>query len=211
MCQELTPMPQCPWHHLHRHSPFRGWDFLPPFEWFWVVEGKVTAGADELRGDCSLPPSHSRSVRHLFADLPNVRLMPNTPDPREFYRLTKIMLVRSLWNESFGLAAAEAICNGIPGLASNRGSLPEIVGEAGFLFDIPARYTPSTREIPSAEEVEPWIETVIRLWDDEMLCCLGGEHAKAHAERWKPDRLAGQYERLYGGIGHQPGAPSIPP
>ena len=72
----------------------------------------------------------------------------------------------SLWNESFGRAAAEAMLNGIPVLASNRGALPETIGDAGFLFDVPARYTPETREVPTAEEVEPWVEAIIRLWDD---------------------------------------------
>ena len=37
--------------------------------------------------------------------------------------------MRSLWNESFRLvAAAEAMLNGIPVLASNRGALTETVG-----------------------------------------------------------------------------------
>ena len=72
----------------------------------------------------------------------------------------------SLWNESFGLIAAEAMINGIPVPASNRGALPEVVGEGGFLFEIPARYTPQTQVVPSASEIEPWVETIIRLWDD---------------------------------------------
>ena len=47
-----------------------------------------------------------------------------------------------------GLVAAEAMLNGIPVLASNRGALPETIGDAGFLIDIPARYTPETRTCP---------------------------------------------------------------
>ncbi len=37
--------------------------------------------------------------------------------------------------EGFGLPAIEAMACGIPVLASNRGSLPEVVGDAGLLFD----------------------------------------------------------------------------
>lgn len=40
----------------------------------------------------------------------------------------------SLW-EGFGLPAVEAMSCGVPVLASDRGSLPEVVGDAGRLFD----------------------------------------------------------------------------
>ena len=100
--------------------------------------------------------------------------MPFTPDPRAFYPTvfsrSKLLLMPSLWNESFGLVAAEAMLNGIPVLASNRGrfrrlwraragsrsgefradgtrSVPATLpgeGTGGFLFDIPVRYTPET-------------------------------------------------------------------
>ena len=97
--------------------------------------------------------------------LMNLRIMPNTPDARQFLAATKLLLMPSLM-ENAALVAMEAMFNGIPVLASNRGGLPETVGDAGFLFDIPARYTPETRDLPTAEEVEPWVETIIRLWDD---------------------------------------------
>ncbi len=65
-----------------------------------------------------------------LARLPNVTARPAMPDPRAFYAVTKVLLMPSLWNESFGLAAAEAMMNGIPVLASNRGALPETIGVA---------------------------------------------------------------------------------
>ena len=102
----------------------------------------------------------------------------------------------SLWNESFGLVAAEAMINGIPVLASNRGALPETIGDAGFLFDIPASYTPETREVPTAEEVEPWVETIIRLWDDAAEYERWSRAARERARQWHPDRFGADLPRV---------------
>ncbi len=124
-----------------------------------------------------------------LSGIKNLRIMPNTPDARQFFAATKLLLMPSLM-ENAALVAIEAMFNGIPVLASTRGGLPETIGgcphpgplpdstrphpsplpkgegSGGFLFDIPARYTPETREAPTAEEVAPWVETIIRLWDD---------------------------------------------
>jgi len=136
--------------------------------------------------------------------------MANTTDPRKFYAVTKVLLMPSLWNESFGLVAAEAMLNGIPVLASNRGALPETVGEGGLLFDIPARYTPATREVPTAEEVEPWVATILRLWDDAAFYRQQTEKALHHADRWHPDRIRPLYENFFRNVHAQPGPPFVP-
>jgi glycosyltransferase involved in cell wall biosynthesis len=162
-----------------------------------IVEGRERSGImDSMGGD--------------IKGLTNIRIMPNTPDPRRFYGITKAMLVPSIWNESFGLVAAEAMCNGIPVLASNRGSLPEIVGQGGLLFDIPAKYTPKTCEIPSPDEVAPWLEVIIRLWDDGEYYQKLSRLALEESHRWYPERLAETYKRFFNSITHQPGPPFVP-
>ena len=142
--------------------------------------------------------------------LGNVRIMERTHDPRQFYAKTKLLLMPSLWMESFGLSAAEAMTNGIPVLASTRGALPETVGDAGFLLDIPAQYTTETRNVAAAEEIEPWVETIIRLWDDALLYAEWSQRARSRAEQWRPERLAPLYREFFGSIRHQPGPPLVP-
>jgi glycosyltransferase involved in cell wall biosynthesis len=44
-------------------------------------------------------------------------------------------LVLPSLDEGFGVPAAEAMACGTPVAASNRGALPEVVGDAGLLFD----------------------------------------------------------------------------
>lgn len=157
--------------------------------------------------------SRSRSIQQTGLDLSwatSFNEMSNTPDPRDFYAVTKLLLMPSLWNESFGLVAAEAMLNGIPVLASNRGALPETVGDAGFLFPIPDCYTPATRTVPTAEEVEPWLETVIRLWEVPKLYEHWSRTAQRRAQRWLPEQLAPVYRQFFRAVFPQPGPPVIP-
>lgn len=50
------------------------------------------------------------------------------------YRMCEVLLIPSLY-EGFGLPALEAMACGAPVIASNRSSLPEVVGNAGILVD----------------------------------------------------------------------------
>lgn len=138
--------------------------------------------------------------------LSNLHVMANTPDPRDFYRVSRALLVPSLWRESFGRIAAEALVNGVPVLASNRGALPEVLAHAGFLFDIPERYTPQSRHAPTAEEVAPWADALIRLWDDDRFYEAERRRCRAAAEAWRLERLAPRYERFFAGLAARRGA-----
>ncbi len=145
-----------------------------------------------------------------LAGMPNVEVMAATPDPRRFYAQSRILLMPSLVNESFGLCAAEAMLNGIPVVASNRGALPETIGEAGFLLDVPKNYTHVTPDVPSEAELEPWIETIVRLWDDDEAYCQASDAARQHAQRWRPEQLAAEYEAFFANLTVQPGPPFVP-
>jgi glycosyltransferase involved in cell wall biosynthesis/GT2 family glycosyltransferase len=144
-----------------------------------------------------------------LSGLKNLTIMPNTPDPRNFYAVTKLLLMPSLM-ENVGCCAIEAMLNGIPVLGSNRGALPETLGEVAFRFDIPERYTPRTCTIPTEEEVEPWVETIIRLWDNPGEYQQASEAARQHAQQWTPERMAPIYKDFFSRITHQPLPPIIP-
>jgi glycosyltransferase involved in cell wall biosynthesis len=152
-----------------------------------VVEGRGTANWMERTGH------DLRGLRNLF-------VMENTTDPRDFYRVSRVVLVPSLCRESFGRVAAEALINGIPVLASARGGLPETLEQAGILFDVPEKYTPETRLVPSAEEMAPWIDTIIRLWDDATFYEQERRRCLAAAEAWRPERLLPRFEEFFAGV-----------
>ncbi len=139
----------------------------------------------------------------------NLRIVPNSPDARRFLAATKLLLMPSL-TEDGGLTAMEAMLNGIPVLASNRGGLPETIGDAGFLFDIPARCTPETRDALSAEDVEPWVETIVRLWDDAAEYERWSRAARERSQTWRAERLGPVYRDFFSHLTHQPGPPLVP-
>src|SRR5439155_7725037 len=128
--------------------------------------------------------------------LGNISVMANTPDPRDFYQSARLVLMPSLWWESFPRVAAEALINGIPVLGSRRGGLPETLEQAGFLFDVPEQYTPQSRVVPTAEEVAPWVDMIIRLWDDNDFYVQERQRCLAAAEAWHPDRLLPRFEEF---------------
>jgi glycosyltransferase involved in cell wall biosynthesis len=133
--------------------------------------------------------------------LTNLHRMANTPDPRDFYRVSRVVLMPSLWRESLGRVAVEAMANGIPVLASDRGALPETLGDAGFVLTITDRCTPSNPAVPSARAVAPWVARIERLWDDPEFEARHRALAQAEARRWDAGRLVERYEAFFRSLG----------
>jgi glycosyltransferase involved in cell wall biosynthesis len=73
------------------------------------------------------------ALNERLASSPNVKLRRRVADMREVYRETRLLLVPSVWEEGFGMVALEAQSCGIPVIASDRGGLPEAVGDGGVL------------------------------------------------------------------------------
>jgi glycosyltransferase involved in cell wall biosynthesis len=75
-----------------------------------------------------------------------------------FYRGARFLVVPSLWFETFGLVAAEAMAHGIPVVASRIGALAELVedGRTGSLF--------------SPGDADELAEAMLRLWREPERC-----------------------------------------
>jgi glycosyltransferase involved in cell wall biosynthesis len=75
-----------------------------------------------------------------------------------FYRRSRVLVVPSLWFESFGMVVVEAMALGVPVVASRIGGLPYVVddGVTGSLFE--------------PGNPDDLVRQVRRLWDDPQLC-----------------------------------------
>ncbi len=67
----------------------------------------------------------------IIGELPNLRYIDNTPDIKEIYNETRILLMPSVY-ESYGRTAVEAMCSGIPVIASKTPGLVESLGDCGL-------------------------------------------------------------------------------
>lgn len=86
------------------------------------------------------PGNEERRVAERCRELPNIELHPWTRNVAAIYARTRILFFPTQWEEPFGRVALEAQASGIPVLASDRGGLPEAVGNGGRIlpFDAPA-------------------------------------------------------------------------
>ena len=106
-------------------------------------------------------------------------------DKVEYLALADVFVFPSAL-EGFGLAVAEAMACGIPVVASDRGSLPELVvdGETGLLCD--------------ADSPGAFVERVRRLLGDAGLRRKLGAAAAARVNRWfRWERCVQETRRVY--------------
>jgi glycosyltransferase involved in cell wall biosynthesis len=110
-----------------------------------------------------------------FSRYPQIMAAPPVPAPADYFALTRMLVVPSVWEEPFGRVAAEAMINGIPALVSDRGSLPHVIGGdaaeggGGRVLPIPAWMTATTTRLPTEQEIAPWYDAVCALWDEPRL------------------------------------------
>jgi glycosyltransferase involved in cell wall biosynthesis len=69
------------------------------------------------------------------AQLGNIEWRGPAHDIREVFAQSCVLLMPSVWEESFGRTAIEAQLNGLPVLGSNRGALPQLIGGGGLTLD----------------------------------------------------------------------------
>jgi glycosyltransferase involved in cell wall biosynthesis len=114
------------------------------------------------------------NLRNAARGLPNVKWRRPTLRMREVYGATRILLVPSELEESWGRVASEAQDSGIPVIASATGGLPEAVGPGGILIE------------PGAP-LAHWVRTLRSLWDDPSFYAQLSDRARTYSERPESD------------------------
>ena len=127
-----------------------------------VLAGKATADAQPWLDRIKVGPLRG-AVRHVGYVEPNQR--------QALYEGARLLVQPSL-DEGFGMTVLEAMSLGVPVVAANRGSLPEVLGGAGLLVD--------------PEQPADVAHAIARLLDDDGLAAACAEKgmARARAFNW---------------------------
>jgi glycosyltransferase involved in cell wall biosynthesis len=138
-----------------------------------VLAGRATPDAAAWLARLEHPPLAGR-VRHL-GYVSNDRR-------EELYAGARALVLTSL-DEGFGLTALEAMSAGVAVVASNRGSLPEVVGTGGTLLD--------------PDDVEGFAAAMQRLASDEGAAAAAGAAGLTRARDFMWNAAAATLRRAY--------------
>lgn len=140
-----------------------------------VLAGRAGPGSSATLAELGVAPLAGRA-RHLGYVSDQERL--------QLYRDAS-MLVLPSFDEGFGMTALEAMTVGVPVIVSNRGALPEVVGDAGIICD--------------PQDDEGLAEAMERLLDDDAMAerCAELGAARSRLFDWgaSADRLIGAYRQ----------------
>jgi glycosyltransferase involved in cell wall biosynthesis len=139
-----------------------------------ILAGRAHQGAAAILGELAAPPLAGRA-RHLGYV---------SDDQREQLYRDASMIVLPSFEEGFGMPALEAMTIGVPVIASNRGALPEVVGDAGLLVE--------------AEDIEGFANAMERLLQDGALSSRYAELGIERARRFSWTASAGVLLQAYG-------------
>lgn len=137
-----------------------------------------------------------------LAQQPNLWWVPNQQEMRRVYSRTSILVSPTFGLEAAGRVVIEAQLAGIPVLASNHGGLPEMLNGGGFLFDIPQRYRERWTIVPEESVVQPWLQTIEQLIDNQSAYLEASRRAVQASSHQHPDeaskRIFELFEKLLG-------------
>ena len=104
---------------------------------------------------------------------------------KDYYAKSKLVVIPSTYMDNFPFVAIEALSNGVPIIATDRGGLPELVGEGGVAL------------MPDAKLMADNIKILL---DDELLRKHIAKLAKSSAKRFDKKKVVDEILKVYKGV-----------
>lgn len=131
-------------------------------------------------------------------DLPNVTIVPNTPDILSIYKKTRVLLMPSAY-ESWGRTATEAMCSGIPVVCTPTPGLKENCSKAAVYVPRRKRGVEDEGGNVSHDDVDYDIEPIIKAinkLDDKTYYKKKSKQCRERAKELKPENELQQLEQF---------------
>ncbi|EXG82723.1 glycosyltransferase family 4 protein [Cryptosporangium arvum] len=157
--------------------------------------------------------------RAELARRPNIALARPVDDIADLLARTRVLLMPSLWDETFGYTAVEAMLHGVPVLAADVGGLRE--AKLGVPHLLPVRtieaYRPQRADEPyprpvvPPQDVTPWRTALRRLLDDPAGYTALADQGRRAAAEFVAGLDARALERCLAGLTPAPARPATAP
>jgi hypothetical protein len=124
-----------------------------------------------------------------------IRCVPRTEATAAWAEAQVCVSPHIAWEHS-PAGALRAIAHGVPVVASDRGASGELLGEAALLLPLPERITLAYSDRLTPAELTPWVDTLLRFYDDAAFASRQRGLAVLARQRMSADELAPVYARF---------------
>lgn len=129
---------------------------------------------------------------------PNLAIRAVELKPSKLYRRARVLLVPSLVQDAAPRVIAEALANGVPPIGSDRGGIPEMCADGGFVCPVPRSLDRRNLDRLAPELLEPWIKLVATLFGNEEFWRQASKRARLGGEKYLPPSVTESYSVFFG-------------
>jgi glycosyltransferase involved in cell wall biosynthesis len=130
----------------------------------------------------------------------NIHIFPPADNLDQVWKQTRVLLVPSIWFETFGYVVVEAMLRGIPVVASDIGGLPEAKLGVDYLVPVNPAIPRNGELVNPGQDIEPWRQVLKTLLSEKIAyknCSTRSqEAAREFLKRNRPDSFCRMLESM---------------